>query len=67
MFMKGCYILLSKTHINVTLYAIATYHTKYTLLNDEYWVKLLYSAFVIIIFPKDIFGIQNRKKYVDVY
>ena len=36
MFMKGCYILLSKTHINVTLYAIATYHTKYTLLNDEY-------------------------------
>ena len=36
MFMKGCYILLSKTHINVTLYAMATYHMKYTMLNDEY-------------------------------
>ena len=37
MFMKGCYILLSKTHINVTLYAIATYYyMKYTMLNDEY-------------------------------
>ena len=36
MFTKGCYILLSKTHINVTLYAIATYYMKYTMLNDEY-------------------------------
>ena len=28
MVMKGCYILLSKTHINVTLFAIAAHYEK---------------------------------------
>ena len=28
MFMKGCYILLSKTYINVTLFAIAAHYEK---------------------------------------